>query len=362
MTTAHLLMKELKAFLPWHQARLTCLAHLMLALIQVRTVNLTQVALAFDVVVQRESVYQRLKRFFRHHVFETDVVAKVVTHWLELGERWVLCLDRTNWQLGRASINLLVLSVAWRGVSVPLLWTALDKKGLSSTDERIVLMARFLALFPVKRIECLTADREFRGHRWLAYLIKRRIPFRLRIPNNTMTHNRHRNARLPVTRLFAVRMGETLVLNRPRRLWGHTLYLVGTRAASGEHVIVITAHAPQSALEDYRKRWQTECLFAAMKRRGFNLEDTHLVEPERIERLIAVLTLTLCWCYKVGDWLDRQQPIEVKKHQRRVCSVIRLGLDALRRLVLNAATNAIELQRMIRLLFAKTPFATSRYG
>lgn len=92
------------------------------------------------------------------------------------------------------------------------------------------------------------------------------------------------------------------------------------------------------------------------------MEDTHLVEPERLERLITVLTLALCWCYQGGDWLDRQHPIEVKKHQRRVCSVIRLGLDALRRLVLNAATKAIELQRMIQLLFAKTSVATSCYG
>ncbi|WP_157862511.1 hypothetical protein [Nitrosococcus halophilus] len=51
-----------------------------------------------------------------------------------------------------------------------------------------------------------------------------------------------------------------MILNRPRRLWGHTLYLVGTRAPSGEHVIVITTHAPEQALEDYRQRWQTECL------------------------------------------------------------------------------------------------------
>ena len=72
MTATHLLSRELKRFLPWHQARINCLAQLMLAMISVRTVNLTQLALAFDTCVQRESVYQRVKRFFRHHVFETD--------------------------------------------------------------------------------------------------------------------------------------------------------------------------------------------------------------------------------------------------------------------------------------------------
>jgi hypothetical protein len=60
------------------------------------------------------------------------------------------------------------LSVAWRGVSVPLLWTALDKKGLSSADERIALMARFLALFPVERIEYPRNYRPRRTRRALA--------------------------------------------------------------------------------------------------------------------------------------------------------------------------------------------------
>jgi hypothetical protein len=353
MNAAHVLKQELKRFLPWHQARIDCLSQLMIALIQVRTVNLTQLALAFDVPVQSASVYQRVKRFFRHHVFETDQVAVLVTRWLDLGERWVLCLDRTNWQFGRQPINLLVLSVAYKGVAVPLMWSSLNKKGNSSTDERIALMERFRARFGVDRIDCLTADREFRGHQWLAYLIRCQIPFRLRLPKNTQTHNRQRNARLPVTRLFAVQIGETMVLNRPRKLWGHTVYLVGTRATSGEHVIVMTTHAPDTALDDYRKRWETECLFAAMKRRGFNLEETHISDPERISRLVAVLTLTLCWCYKVGVWVDAQKAITVKKHQHLACSVIRLGLDTLRRLLLNPVSNSHSIQHMIALLFDK---------
>jgi hypothetical protein len=55
----------------------------------------------------------------------------------------------------------------------------------------------------------------------------------------------------------------------------------------GAYLMVMTTHAPEHALEDYRQRWQTECLFAVMKRRGFNLEDTHITDPERVARLIG---------------------------------------------------------------------------
>lgn len=98
MNAPQVLSRERAAFLPWHRTRLDGLSRLIVALIQVRTVNLTQLALAFDVAVKSESVYPRVKRFFRHHVFETDLVAVVITSGLELGERWRLCLDRTTWQ------------------------------------------------------------------------------------------------------------------------------------------------------------------------------------------------------------------------------------------------------------------------
>lgn len=140
------------------------------------------------------------------------------------------------------------------------------------------------------------------------------------------------------------------------------MYLIGTRAPSGEHVIVITTHAPDTALEDYKKRWETECLFAVMKRRGFNLEDTHITDPERISRWVAVLTLALCGCYKVGLWLDQKKPIPLKKHQHRVCSVVRRGLDTLRHLLLNAASNKTQVHPMIRLLFGKTIRISNSYG
>lgn len=62
----------------------------------------------------------------------------------------------------------------------------------------------------------------------------------------------------------------------------------------------MTTHTPTTTLADYKKRGETECLFAAMKRRGFHLEDTHITDPERLSRLVAVLTLALCWCYTIS--------------------------------------------------------------
>ena len=90
-----------------------------------------------------------------------------------------------------------------------------------------------------------------------------------------------------------------------------------------------------------------------MKRRGFNLEDTPITDPERVARLIGVMALALCWCHKVGVWLDQQRPIGVKKHQRRAWGVIRLGLDTLRRALLNSASQTRQIRLWIDLFFDK---------
>lgn len=349
MDPRHSLYQELKGHLPWHQARLRLVAQFLIALIQVRSVNVMDVACAFPGRAQRASTYKRLQRFLCHYRLDFAQWARLVACWLDLGERWLLCLDRTTWQFGRYTINILVLGVAYRGVAVPLFWTLLAKAGNSNTAERIALMERFLRVFPVARIQCLTADREFRGGDWLRFLLTQRIPFRLRIPNNTRTSNRYGNLRLPVQRLFSLRVREALVLNRPRSIWGVQVYLVGIRL-EGEHAILATDQAPETALADYLRRWSIETLFGCLKTRGFNLEDTHLCHPQRIERLFALLVLAFAWCLKVGVWKHQRQPIRLKKHQRPAQSLFRYGLDHLRRLFFNAAHQLSEVQQMIKLL------------
>src|SRR5262245_6229338 len=45
-----------------------------------------------------------------------------------------------------------------------------------------------------------------------------------------------------------------------------------------------------------------ESLFGALKSRGFNLEDTHLKDSERLSRLLALLALAFTWAFVVGLW------------------------------------------------------------
>ena len=95
-----------------------------------------------------------------------------------------LTLDRTTWEYGKSCINILVLAVVWRGVAIPVLWEALDKKGNYNTGERMVLLELFREAFPEVHIETLYADWEFIGDKWLAYLRQAGISYCIRCKEN----------------------------------------------------------------------------------------------------------------------------------------------------------------------------------
>ena len=88
-------------------------------------------------------------------------------------DQWIIDIDRTTWQLGKVSINILYLAIVYQGIAIPILWVYLPKKGNSNTAERIALIDRFIAIFGVEKIACLLADREFCGQEWILYRIEK---------------------------------------------------------------------------------------------------------------------------------------------------------------------------------------------
>jgi hypothetical protein len=320
----------------WNLARAKCGAAIIVGLIKVRTVNLTELATAVPGNAKVDSKYKRLQRFFKEVPLNFSLVASLIAS-LVPHDRFTLDLDRTNWRLGKLSINILYLAIVYQGIAIPILWSYLPKKGNSNTAERIALIDRFIAIFGVDKIECLLADREFCGQEWTSYLIENKIKFRIRIKVNTCINRKHGDP-APVKNFFrSLPLHCAMQLKGQRQVWGHQLYVTGMRLVSGEYLIIIHSdpNAAVVVMEDYAKRWEIETLFKCLKSGGFNFEDTHLVDPERLEKLVAFLAIAFSWAYIMGEWCHTQNPIRVKSHQRPAKSIFRYGLDWLRDILLN---------------------------
>ncbi len=257
-------------------------------------------------------------------------MARLTLKLLKIEPPFVIAIDRTEWQLGAAWVNVLMLSVGYKGISIPLFWTVLEEKGCSDNAERGGIVQQFIDEFGVRSIEFIAADREFASKEWLAYLVRNKIGFRLRIKANTLMTDKRGQRIHALKMLKTMKIGERAEFRRRRRLWNQSVFVAACRKADGDNVIVVSSERSGQILLEYSQRWQIETLFGCLKTRGFRLEDTHLTDGRRISRLLSLLTLATVWGLLAGELTACQTPPKIKKHGRLEKSIFRLGLETLR--------------------------------
>ena len=333
--------------MPMHKARLRFMSMLLLVLIQEKTVNLVDLSLAFQGLAKPESNYRRLKRFFTEVRLDQTAISKLILSLLPSAP-YNVCVDRTNWKFGKSNINILVIAIAHRGIAFPVAWRLLNKRGNSSSDERIDLLKSFLELVKPHEIHYFLADREFIGDTWFNYLDTRKIAFAIRIRNNSLIDHW-----CNVYALFAhLPIGELRLLQHSYAIYGCQLKLAGMRTSQNDYVIIVTNRKPASAFTAYRRRWEIEMLFAALKKTGFDIEATHISDSAKLTTLFTVLAVAFAWAHYVGEWLhdSKTKLLKLKSHQRRQKSFFRHGLDHLRHLLKNIRFKSDDLLFCIQLL------------
>lgn len=321
------------SFFTLHLSRLKCLCSLILGLIQVRRVTLNSLALCFEGSASQDSKTKRISRFLSSLRFPYEAMSRYIWSRFATEEATVLSLDRTNWKFGRLNINILMLSICYRGYGIPLIWKLLDKRGNSSQAERISLMERFLATIQTDQIVRLVADREFIGAKWLNWLDEHRIHYIIRIRANQYLEPEKGTAK-QARSLFGA--GTWKTLRKARNLKGVWVFVGGQKLPNGDYLILVSNIPIERGRHYYTKRWDIEILFGALKTRGFNFEDTHLTDYQRIEAMIGLLGLAFAWVVLVGDWISQGgKNIPIKKHGRRAKSMFRTGLDFIRHKLFN---------------------------
>jgi transposase len=267
--------------------------------------------------------------------FPMKIVSVLIFNLLPCKENLVLVLDRTNWKFGSKNINILMLGISYKNIAFPLMFKMLDKQGNSDMPERIVLIKQYIEWFGKDSIDCLLADREFVGDKWMEFLNEYKIRYYIRIRNNFKIYSYQKQAVIKAFWLFNnLKVGQFYHYPKIVELHGQRCYLSGIktidRNGKMEFLIIVSFNKPEQAMTYYKQRWQIETLFRGLKSSGFNIEDTHVMDLERLEKLFSLTMIAFIWCYKIGDFLDENiRKIEIKKHGRRAISVFKYGLDYL---------------------------------
>ena len=296
------------------------------------TVNLSKIKnqvgpLVANNVTLPDSHYRRLTRFFDDPVAKRQLWKWLLVWLLGYIRRWdgrsmslFLTLDATSWQWGQTKIQLLVLSLVYRGVSLPLCWVDLAKKGHSSQQERKRLLQMASKLYPLEGF-CLLADREYVGRNWLAFLDGLGMGFIIRLSRQDYKHEISQSGksyRSLLNRALRGRLVSQAVVIEER-----TYQFVATCHQDGpqsEDPLVLlltnTGWAKQKVLARYRIRWSTECLFKHLKSNGFNLESVSFHNRQKIRLLVAIVVVLYVIC--VAEGLKHFKRIGRKRYKNGV--------------------------------------------
>lgn len=314
----------------------------VLSSLQLTTTNLRRIAVALKANVEERSNYRRIRRFLAGYDLDYAALSTLLIRLVPQEPPYVLVLDRTEWHFGQTPVNVLMIGIAHRGIAFPIAWTALPKSGGSGAQEQIEVLEVALSALDADDVEALTADREFISVPWIKRLQAASIPFVIRLRSHRRLCLGEDGPALPA-KMYArgLAIGDSRGVGVRR--------LRGSEEASGAvRIIVRRIGSDAQPLKDrflvlatsgldptrgpalYRRRWEVETLFAALKSRGFDLEATHLTAPDRIRRLIGLLAVAFAWSHLVGEKrAEIDGPPPRKAHGRRSRSLFRYGLDRL---------------------------------
>jgi hypothetical protein len=334
-----------------NKSRIKFLAVLIISIIDVATVRLSRISLKIQSKSKHQSNYRNLQRFFQKFKFNYEEYARFIISTLPKDSKFYLVVDRTNWKFGRTAINILMLSIIYKNNSIPLIWEMLDKGGSSSTLERKTILQKAITILRKDRIQALLGDREFIGIKWFKYLLDEDIEFHIRIPKQIKQGSVLKTHRRTINRLFRFlpEMGK-LDYPKPVNILGFKLFVSGMKSKNNEYCVVVSSKSNLDSLEKYQKRWTIENMFGAFKSKGFNFEDTHFKNLEKIKKLIAIVSIAYFWSLLIGLWLDADVKIKIKKHGRKAISFFRYGFDYLCYIIKNILVKVDEFNILTQIL------------
>jgi Transposase DDE domain len=281
-----------------------------------------------------------------------------------------LVLDRTNWEYGKSSKNILCIGAIYYGCFIPLVWIDLNKKGNSNMGTRLALIKRLQSqwsaqvAFPTIH---LSGDREFIGDFWLRQLAQMGINFVIRIKSNrkcvVWSNNtiKKRSVKLKVLHKYLSKKGKN---NCEIVIYGdyivNLLIVENTSPTPDEPFLYLLTNVEdfEQAKKLYRMRWKIECCFKHLKSNGFELEKQAFTAPHKIEMLISILVLIYAIAIYEGiiihqcpETKPKTKVYKVKDRQINSIekSVFRSGMTKLEQIIANTLDFITYIELIIEL-------------
>jgi hypothetical protein len=283
----------------------------------------------------KDSRVQRVRRFLMNprlavRAWYGPTVRAVLSH---LGNALiVLVLDRTT--IGKR-LNILTVSVAYRGRTLPLAWKVLKKQGQMRRCH-VQAALRFVSRWaPATPHIWVVGDREFQDVA-LQSFIEHDLGWHYvqRITNNLWLYPDQAQPFQP--KQLGVQPGDCqLVANvRVTRKQAGPAHFIAYWAKGEDEPWYLLSDLPvgRQTLRIYARRTWVEPMYRDFKSFGWNIEATRISDPQRFARLLLGIALAYVWLIQLASVvIKRGWRRLVDRTARRTLSYFRIGWNWLKR-------------------------------
>jgi hypothetical protein len=320
-----------------NKSRLDFMGLFIEGLICAKSVQYAAVASEMRGKVQEQSHHRRIQSFMSSYSLDYEWVSYLLLLLLPQQGKITLCIDRTSWDFGGNTWNILVVTAYSHGVGVPIWFEVLENNGGNSdADDKEYMLLKCIEILGKSRIKCVIGDSEFMGEEWVNFLLQSGITFYLDIRCNQFFE--HNGVRCQVQTWMKGRNKSEL---NGIKIFKQTLNLgikrqkVDKKSKRKPFLAVVSNSSVSGIIGVYKNRWSIEVFFQSIKKRGFDIEATHLTDPIRIRKLFALVAIAFLICFVVGLEKDKIQAITIKNHGYKANSFFRTGRDFLRKILKN---------------------------
>jgi hypothetical protein len=333
LTLYHKVLAQLRQWLPDERiTRLRNMALLMMGLYASMSIHLSKIVSEWPMGGQLVSLTNRLRRWLSNRDIQVrdwyrPLAQQIVAGLAQGPIRLVMDVTQVGGQT-----RMLLLGVAYRKRVLPLGWRILrGKKGHASERVQLDLLRQIRPMLPVGVAVWVMADAGFQSVKVLRWLCRAGWHFVFRQPGNVTLYPVGQDGRL--FKAVPIQKGQTVVLGWVRftlvHQFGWLWAVIHWDQTEDEPWFLISdvADTPR-LLRFYACRMWIEDTYGDMKGHGFDLEATHLTDPDRLSRLVLAVCLTFVWFVALGSWVvKRGLRFLIDRKDRRDKSYFRLGWD-----------------------------------
>lgn len=317
------ILKEIEQRLPdQRKNQREGLALMVATMLEVRSPNTMDLAAALPRATERIDMRcQWIERFLKNaHLVPVKVMFPFSRDVLTYSSRSGIVVIQMDQSHLNDAFEVLMISVAWQGRALPVLWTVQRTQGGIGFKQQKQLLEKLRTLLPLEAKIVLMGDRFYGTPDLIAYCQEQGWDYRLRLKNNLLVFHQGGECTTGELAQQPQRFYQNIELTE-KQIPTH-VGIVHEEGHPEPWIIAMSAIPSFYRTLDYGLRWGIEPLFSDFKSRGFELAHTQLQFADRLERLILIMALAMYFAVSTGMWEEVHHPLPHEKKLKNPKNII----------------------------------------